>query len=137
MRLPAVLSALSVVAFVATGSTNCDSGGQCECIPCTSAINLQVFDENDNALGTGWSAEATVDGAVVNDIVNCDESTRFGNSCDFGQETGIYRITIRAAGFLTKQIAARFAAKSGEDCCVCLQATAVHAVLLADPDGGT
>ncbi len=121
-------------AFVALGA-NCDGVSTCECFPCTSAIDLQVFDSQGNALGDAWTAEATVDGVAVEDIVNCDPSARFGNDCSFGQVTGLYRITVRSPGFQTKQIAARFAAKTGEDCCRCLQATTVHAVLLEEGQG--
>ena len=56
---------------------------------------------------------------------------RFGNACAFGSRTGIYRITVRGPGFETREIAARVAAKSGDNCCdgSCVTSTTVSAFL--------
>ena len=120
------------LALFAMGA-DCSSIGQCNCFPCTSAIHLKVFDNQNNALTDGWTAEATVDGTTVDDITNCEAGARFGNECTFGNQTGLYRITVRAPGFATRQLAARFAAKSGEDCCRCLSETVVTAILEPAP----
>ena len=86
-----------------------------------------------NALtDANWTAEATVDDQPVPDITNCDPGFRLDNTCSFGQQAGIYRITVRSPGFQTRQLAARFAAKSGEDCCTCLLGEDIDAVLVAE-----
>lgn len=114
-----------------TSSSTCDSFG-CECTPCGAAIDLAVFDIDGTALDAGWTVEATLDGFTIDDVAaNCDPTIRFGNACSFGFQTGIYRITVRGDGFQTREIAARNAAKSGDDCCngACINATSVDAFL--------
>jgi uncharacterized protein YigE (DUF2233 family) len=114
-----MLVVVSCLALAALGST-CGNLGQCECFPCQSAIVLNVFDEDSQPL-TNWSIEASVDGAPV-DTTPCAPEFRINPAgCSFGFETGVYRITVQSPGFRTRQIAARFAAQSGEDCCRCLQ----------------
>jgi hypothetical protein len=145
-RLPAALrprralvatSMVSLVGVLAllTSSSTCGSFG-CECAPCGAAIDLAVFDVDGNALDDGWTVEATVDGFAVDDVTtNCDPAFRFaGNACSFGDRTGIYRITLRGPDIVTREIAARAAAKSGDDCCAnCINATSVSAFLEAAP----
>ena len=132
-RAFAATSIVSLVGALAllTSSSTCDSFG-CECAPCGAAIDLAVFDTDGAALDTGWTVEATLDGFTVDDVAaNCDAAVRFGNACSFGFQTGIYRITVRGDGFQTREIAARNAAKSGDDCCnfACINATSVDAFL--------
>ena len=126
---------LVVGTAVVVGASNCDNINNCACFPCSSAIDLKVFDDAGDPLDDDWTAEAAVDGVTVDDTVNCDPNARFGAECTFGAETGVYRITIRDPGHETKQIAARFAAKSGDDCCRCLPATSVNATLIAEGEG--
>lgn len=126
----AVLLPVTCLVAVLGGGADCNSFGQCECTPCQSAIVLNVFDEDNQPLAD-WVVDATLNGAPV-DVTNCDETLRVApGTCSFGFETGVYRISIQAPGFQTRQLAARFAAKSGEDCCsTCLPVgTTVNAVL--------
>jgi hypothetical protein len=115
--------------FTALGAAACDTSSQCECVPCPNgAINLVVFDADSTALNTGWSVEATHDGQPV-DTSGCLEEIRgVSNSCFFGSDTGLYRITITSPDFQTRQIAARNAAVL-QDCCTCVQTTTVNAFL--------
>lgn len=112
-------------------AANCGQLGPCECFACFTAIDLAVFDADGNALDTGWTVEATLDGFAVEDTANCDPELRFGNACSFGSRTGIYRITVRGDGFKPHQMAARVAARSGDNCCNgnCVASTAVSALL--------
>jgi hypothetical protein len=130
---PVLLAVASLAAFVALGGADCSGIGECPCIPCTSAIHLKVLDDQLNTLNDGWTVEATLNGTPVADITNCEPGARFNNECTFGGETGLYRITVRDEGFQTRQIAARFSAKSGEDCCRCLTETVVTAILEPNP----
>ena len=108
-----------------------------------SAVNSRVVavaDERSNSLVVGAPEDmiAMIDDVVkkidqpVDDISNCDPAFRLNNTCGFGQTPGVYRITVRGAGFQTRQIAARFAAKSGQDCCTCLPVEDVTAVLVPE-----
>lgn len=122
------VGALASVALLATGS-DCSNLGQCECFPCQSAVVLNVFDEDSQPL-SDWVVEATLDGLPV-DVSACDEAVRISpGTCSFGSETGVYRITVQAPGFQTRQLAARFAARSGEDCCSCLPVGATVTAIL-------
>lgn len=119
---------------VSLGGSTC-SNGDCPCTPCGSAINLTVVDDQNVASTADWTVEATLDGTSIDDVSACDPTLRLGNSCSFGRDTGLYRITVRAPGVQTRQIAARFAAPSGIDCCTggpCLQSTKVTAVLVPE-----
>jgi PP-loop superfamily ATP-utilizing enzyme len=133
---------LTVVGFVVLllAGADCSGTQQCnQCFPCTSAIDLVVLDEQNNALTDNWTVEATLDGQEVQDVTNCDPATRGGgNECSFGSTAGVYRITVRDVDRQPRELAARFAAKIGQSCCQCLQQTKVTAVMLpAVVDGGT
>lgn len=131
---------VSLTTFVGVGTTAvvgtvgtvaCDSFA-CQCFPCGRAIDLAVFDQDGNALADGWTVEATVDGFAV-DLAECEPDFRFGsNACSFGDTTGIYRITLRGPDIQTREIAARAAARSGDDCCngACIGPEPVDAFLL-------
>ena len=123
--------ALPVFSVAFLMGSNCGGFTDCPCIPCTGAVDMSVVDSAGNALNTGWIVDATVDGVAVPDVSNCDINFRVGNECTFGQDTGIYRINVSGDGFLTRQKTARFAAKSGEDCCrvACLGPALVEIVL--------
>jgi hypothetical protein len=123
-----VLGALVVLFLTPLAmSSNCGvGGGQCEdCVACVNAITLTVTDEDGNE-PQGWVMEATQDGEVVDDFGACDEDVRVGGTCSFGVEAGLYRIVVRAPGFETREIAARFASSN---CCQCLVGINVNAVL--------
>ena len=128
---------LTLVAVVFSQGSSCGQAGVCECSACLSAVDLAVFDAEGEPLDTGWTVEATVDGFGVEDIANCDPEFRFNNACSFGSRSGIYRITVRGTDFEPRELAARVAAKSGEDCCdgICIGSTPVNAFL--EPAGGT
>ncbi|HEY4220570.1 MAG TPA: hypothetical protein VGO62_04490 [Myxococcota bacterium] len=137
--LPPILASLaSLAAFVATslllGGGDCSGQGSCACFPCTSAIHLRVTDDQANPLNNGWTVEADLDGTPV-DVAGCAQGARFANECTFGTALGVYRITVRDPGFEDRQIAARFAAKSGDDCCRCLDETIVDAELVSTTSG--
>lgn len=125
-----MLAIASTAAFFSLAST-CGRLGPCECFVCFTAIDLAVFDADGNALDTGWTVEATVDGFAVEDVANCDADVRFGNACSFGSSTGMYRITVRGEELNPRELAARVAARSGDDCCNggCALPTAVSAFL--------
>jgi hypothetical protein len=129
-----MLAIVSIGGFFSLAST-CGQLGPCECFTCFPAIDLAVFDADGNALDTGWTVEATLDGFAVDDIANCDPEFRFGNACSFGSSTGIYRITVRGQEFEPHEMAARVSARSGDDCCggLCVASTSVSAFL--DPVG--
>ena len=137
IRALAATSMVSLVGALAllTSSSTCNNFG-CPCDPCGAAIDLAVFDIDGNALDDGWTVEATVDGFTVDDVAaNCDPNFRFGNACSFGFTTGIYRITLRGPLVETREIAARAAARSGDDCCnSCINATSVDAFLEVLPN---
>jgi hypothetical protein len=135
-----LLAFVAILAAAMLSGSDCSGVQQCtQCFPCTSAIDLVVLDDQNNALTDNWTVEATLDGQEVQDVTNCDPATRGGtNECSFGSSPGIYRITVRDVGRETREIAARFAAKIGQTCCQCLQQTKVTAILLQTiPDGGT
>jgi hypothetical protein len=135
----ALLAFVAIFAFLVASGADCSGNQQCtQCFPCTSAIDLVVLDEQNNALTDNWTVEATLDGQEVPDVTNCDPATRGGsNECSFGSTAGVYRITVRDVGREPRELAARFAAKIGQSCCQCLQQSKVTAVMLpAVVDGG-
>lgn len=134
----ALALAFSLIAVAFAQGSSCGTPGPCECFACLSAIDLAVFDADGAPIDTGWTVEATVDGFAVEDIANCDPEFRFGNACSFGSRSGIYRITVRGTGFQTRELAARAAAKSGENCCDgrCIASATVSAFLdVTDVEG--
>jgi hypothetical protein len=111
----ALVVVLALAPFVA--SANCGTGGgQCPCPACAGAVSLTVTDEAGNGL-TDWLMEATLNGVPVDDFGACAPQNRVGSNCVFGQESGMYHVVVRAAGFETREIAVRVAAPSGADCC--------------------
>lgn len=99
------------------GST-CGTNEPCECFPCGAAVGLTVLDEAGNALNDPWVMAATLNGDPVDDGGSCDPDFRLGNSCAFGTETGVYRVVVEAPGYQTREVAARSAVASGQDCCM-------------------
>lgn len=114
----------------------CPAAEPCECISCDgSAVTLHVFDEAGQSFPE-FVVDATVDGAVVDTSTCNDPNARFTlGSCTFGDRAGVYRVNVRASGYETRHLVARFAARSGEDCCVspCLRGITVNAVLERAP----
>lgn len=100
-----------------------------------SAVLLTVLDQDGNPLNAPWVMAATLDGAVVDDGGACDPDLRAGNSCAFGAATGVYRIVVDAPGYLPREVAARSAAATGQDCCMgaCVNESQVLVRLL--PEG--
>ena len=133
MHSRSLLLALTLTATAFAQGSSCGQLGVCECLTCTSAIDLAVFDADGEPLASGWTLEATLDGAAI-DVSSCDADLRFENVCSFGSQSGIYRMAVRGTGFATRELAARVAAKSGEDCCnnACVSSTAVDAFLVTD-----
>lgn len=117
VRLALIVVAASGALALATGSS-CSTSDDCECFPCGAAIGLTVLDEDGNALNDDWVMAATLDGAPVDDASACDPGLRLGNSCAFGVATGVYRVVVEAPGFATREVAARSAVGSGQDCCM-------------------
>lgn len=115
------------------GST-CGSSDDCACFPCGAAIGLTVLDEAGNALNDAWVMAATLDGAPVDDEGACDPDLRLGNSCTFGNATGVYRIVVEAPGYLPREVAARSAVASGQDCCMGACADQTQVVLRLLPE---
>jgi hypothetical protein len=113
---PLLVFAPLIVAALLAGST-CDTVDDCTCFPCGSAIGLTVLDQDGNALNDGWVMAATLDGAPVDDGSACDVDIRAGNSCIFGTATGVYRIVVEDDGRQPREVAARSAVESGQDCC--------------------
>ncbi len=119
------VSALAMVPAACSPTT-------CACTVCADAITLTVVDSADAAVNT-FGVEATVNGNPVANTSNCDPGVRGTNTCSFGTELGVYDIVVRAPGFATKELAARFASDGGTDCCVnCAPNTLVDAVLIAE-----
>ena len=120
MRVTCLLVSLAVVALAASllSGSSCGTNDDCECFPCGAAIGLTVQDQDGTALDDDWVMAATLDGAAVDDQGACDPDLRTGNSCAFGDATGMYRIVIEAPGFRTREVAARSAVESGRDCCM-------------------
>lgn len=92
--------------------------GTCECFVCVpnQAVTMSVLDEDGTPL-TDWLMDATVDGAVVDDIGSCDPANRATNTCSFGSDLGVYHVVVRAPGFVDKELSVRSAAASGQNCC--------------------
>ncbi|MCC7070677.1 MAG: hypothetical protein IT383_05105 [Deltaproteobacteria bacterium] len=113
----------------------CGSPEECPCFPCLiTAVALTVVDQDGNPLEQPWVMAATLDGEVVDDGGACDPDLRIGDTCAFGDSTGVYRIVVEAPGYQTREVAARCAAASGVDCCAggCADETLVVARLLPE-----
>lgn len=125
---------LALVAALGQLGATCSTPPACECFPCLTAIALTVVDQDGNPLEAPWVMAATLDGEEVDDGGNCDPDLRMGNSCVFGVATGVYRIVVQAPGYQTREVAARCAAATGEDCCLgaCAAETQVVARLLPE-----
>lgn len=119
MRITPALVWLAVAALPASllSGSSCSTNDDCECFPCGGAIGLTVEDQDGTALDVAWVMAATQDGAPVDDQGACDPDLRTGNSCAFGTTTGVYRIVVEAPGFQSREVAARSAVASGQDCC--------------------
>lgn len=116
---------------VLTTGVDCAQRSECSCFACNQdAVTLNVFDAGGLPLPI-FIVDATLDGVPV-DTTSCNDAVRLGSAtCAFGSDLGVYRVTVQAEGFKTRQVAARFATKSGEDCCMvgCLGGTTVNVVL--------
>lgn len=133
MNARALALALSLPAVALLPGATCTGPSPCQCSVCSNAIELAVFRADNEALDNSFIVEATLDGLPVEDISNCDPEVRFDNACFFGTASGLYRMTVSGPGFVPRVIAARAAAKSGEDCCnTCLEPTTVSAFLERD-----
>lgn len=113
---------------------NCGNAEPCECFPCGAAVALTVLDEAGNALNDPWVMAATLDGSPVDDGGACDPDFRLGNSCAFGTETGVYRVVVEAPGYRTREVAARSAVASGQDCCMGACANQAQVVVRLIPE---
>jgi hypothetical protein len=114
-------------AVVGSVGASCGEGSPCECFPCGFAVTVSVVDPNVQPLDA-WTLQATLDGELV-DTSECDPTVRQGNNvCGFGDRTGVYQIVVRTAT-TEKEVAARFAARGGQDCCNCLTGEVVQVTL--------
>lgn len=126
LRIALTLIFAAAAAQLLLGST-CGSQTDCDCFPCMNAIGLTVQDQDGAALNDAWVMAATLDGAPVDDEGACDPDLRLGNSCAFGNATGVYRIVVAAPGYRPREVAARSSVPSGQDCCswACAEETQV------------
>jgi len=120
MRTILALASAAVAAAALVGAT-CSTNEECPCFPCMSAVALTVLDQDGNPLNEPWVMAATPD-------------LRTGNSCAFGNATGVYRIVVDAPGYAPREAAARCAAATGQDCCMgaCVNETQVVVRLLPE-----
>ncbi|OGQ26298.1 MAG: hypothetical protein A2138_17370 [Deltaproteobacteria bacterium RBG_16_71_12] len=133
MRTILALASAAVAAAALVGAT-CSTNEECPCFPCMSAVALTVLDQDGNPLNEPWVMAATLDGVAVDDGGACDPDLRTGNSCAFGNATGVYRIVVDAPGYAPREAAARCAAATGQDCCMgaCVNETQVVVRLLPE-----
>ena len=115
-------------------ASTCGTGDDCDCFPCGPAIGLSVLDQDGNALDDDWVMAATLDGNPINDDGACDPDFRLGNGCAFGNATGVYRIVVEAPGYRPREVAARNAVASGQDCCMGACAATTQVVVRLIPE---
>jgi hypothetical protein len=136
--LARVLAAPALVAVIAgvLAGADCGSSTGCDCTACNAAITLNVADEAGEPLDDDdrWVVEATVNGQPVGEPTPCAIGTRTNNQCAFGDQPGVYELTIRAPGFETLETVARFPERTGVACCgACVVGETVSVRLHARP----
>jgi len=90
----------------------------CECLPCTTAIELTVVDAVNNGPVTAFELQVLLNDQAIGTPAGCAPEDRDGNFCAFGFETGIYDLIATAPGYATREARIRQPERgSGDICC--------------------
>lgn len=97
---------------------------ECECFPCSTAVQLTVVDGEDGTALNNFEIELILNGEARGTPAGCFSEDRTGNFCEFGSETGVYHMVVTAPGYATREARLRQPERgTGDLCCrACLSA---------------
>ena len=98
--------------------SGCTGGDMCTCNLADVAVVIEVFDELEDSPVDDFAVEVIQNGQPIGEPPGCIQGFREeGNSCGFGDETGIYHVTVLSPGYQSREFVVRVAAEEDSELC--------------------
>jgi hypothetical protein len=109
---------VSIPLALLTFTSACVNGvNECECFFADRAIALNVVDDVQETPIDDFFVELVVNGDARGEPDECSAAFREGNTCSFGDETGVYNVIVRAPLYRTSELVVRVAEESNSEIC--------------------